>query len=219
MSGDMQARQELQPAHEIERLLAEIEQLPDPQVRALAEELVRALVALYGEGLRRIVELLTAAESTRTLSPAAGPRWLELLASDELVAGLLLLHDLHPVPLKERVERALEALRPVVRGHGGELVLLGVADGVASLRLSGSCGGCAASLQYLRQRIEEAVYCAAPDLCGLEIEGIGEAEGGTVAPMPSRGGTPLPVVFVPRRRGGSLAAVATPQTETGLRGE
>ncbi|GER82724.1 MAG: NifU family protein [Thermogemmatispora sp.] len=219
MSGDMQARQELQPPHEIERLLAEIEQLPDPQMRAFAEELVRALVALYGEGLRRIVELLTAAESTRTLSPATGPRLLELLASDELVAGLLLLHDLHPVPLKERVERALEALRPVVRGHGGELALLRVADGVASLRLSGSCGGCPASLQYLRQRIEEAVYRAAPDLCGLEIEGIGEAEGGTVEPMPSRAGTPLPVVFVPRRRGGSLAAVATPQTGTGLRGE
>ncbi|MBX5458297.1 MAG: hypothetical protein IRZ31_15495, partial [Thermogemmatispora sp.] len=49
------------------------------------------------------------------------------------------------------------------------------------------------------------------------IEGIGEAAGGTVEPTPSRGGTPLPVVFVPRRRGGSPAAVATPQTGSGLR--
>ncbi|RAQ96421.1 NifU family protein [Thermogemmatispora tikiterensis] len=214
MSSDAQARQGRQPAQEIERLLAEIEQLPDPQMRALAEELVRALVALYGEGLRRIVERLTAAEGTRTLFPAAGPRLLELLASDELVAGLLLLHDLHPVPLQERVERALEELRPVVRGHGGELVLLRVAEGVVWLRLTGSGSGCAASLQYLRQRIEEAVYRAAPDLCGLEIE-----EGDEVAGMPARGGTPVPVVFVPRRRGGSLAAMATPQTETSLRGE
>ncbi|MBX5458452.1 MAG: NifU family protein, partial [Thermogemmatispora sp.] len=198
MGSDAQERQrhqEPQPAAEIERLLAEIEELPDPQARALAEELVRALVALYGEGLRRIVELLTAVEGVHAPSSSSGQRLLDLLASDELVAGLLLLHDVHPVPLEKRVERALEELRPVVRGHGGELVLLRVVEGVAWLRLSGSCGGCSASLQYLRQRIEEAVYRAAPDLCGLEIEGIGEAAGGTVEPTPSRGGTPLPVVF------------------------
>nr|BBH94405.1 hypothetical protein KTA_26040 [Thermogemmatispora argillosa] len=218
MSGgapEHQRRQEPHPAQEIERLLADIERLPDPHARAFAEELVRALVALYGEGLRRIVELLTAVESTRRLASAVAPPLLDLLTSDELVASLLLLHDLYPVPLKERVERALEELRPVVQGHGGELVLLSVADGVVSLRLSGSCRGCPASVQYLRQRIEEAVYRAAPDLSGLEIE-EGDEEAGT----PVRGKTPLPVVFVPRRRGGggSPAGVGAEEPGTGARG-
>ncbi|WP_322480888.1 NifU family protein [Thermogemmatispora sp.] len=217
MSGGAQEHQRPQephPAQEIERLLAEIEHLPDPHARACAEELVRALVALYGAGLRRIVELLTAVESARASSPGVESRLLDLLISDELVAGLLLLHDLHPVPLEERVERALEEVRPVVRGHGAELMLLRVADGVVSLRLRGSCRGCPASMQYLRQRIEEAVYRVAPDLSGLEIE-----EGDEEAEMPARAGTPVPVVFIPRRRGGgSPAVVGTQKPGTSARG-
>ncbi|WP_069804197.1 NifU family protein [Thermogemmatispora onikobensis] len=218
--SDVQGRQggqELHPAAEIERLLAEVESLPDLQARALAEELVRALLALYGEGLRRIVELLAAVDGSQTPAASSGGRLLDLLARDELVAALLLLHDVHPIPLRERLEQALAELRPVVRGHGGDLVLLGVADGVASLRLSGSCHGCAASLQYLRQRIEEAVYRVAPDLNGLEIEGIAGAEGGTVGATPSRSRTPAPVVFVPRRRGSSPAAIAAQESGTRVR--
>ncbi|WP_052887525.1 NifU family protein [Thermogemmatispora carboxidivorans] len=217
MGSDVQGRQggqEPHPAAEIERLLAEVERLSDPQARALAEELIRALVALYGEGLRRIVELLAAVDGSQTSATSSGGRLLDLLARDELVAALLLLHDVHPVPLRERLEQALEEVRPVVRGYGGELELLHLTEGVASLRLSGGCRGCAASLQYLQQRIEEAVYRVAPDLNGLEIEGIAEAEGGTVEPSPSRSGTPVPVVFVPRRRGSAPVAVAAQERGT-----
>ena len=47
-------------------------------------------------------------------------------------------------------------------------------DGVARLRLQGSCHGCGASQTTLELAIEEALQAAAPDLLGLEVEGVVE---------------------------------------------
>ena len=58
--------------------------------------------------------------------------------SDELVAHLLLVHDLHPVDVETRVAQALEEVRPYLGSHGGDVELLGVEDGVARLRLGGT---------------------------------------------------------------------------------
>ena len=44
----------------------------------------------------------------------------DALAGDELVAHLLLLHGLHPVPLEARVRGALDEVRPYLETHGGE---------------------------------------------------------------------------------------------------
>ena len=55
------------------------------------------------------------------------------------MAGLLLIHDLYPVPLEERVAEALDTVRPYMESHGGDVELLGIEDGVAQLRLEGSC--------------------------------------------------------------------------------
>ena len=61
----------------------------------------------------------------------------EALAGDELVAHLLLLHGLHPVPLEERVRGALDEVRPYLDSHGGDVELLGVEDG----RRAAAAGG------------------------------------------------------------------------------
>ena len=45
---------------------------------------------------------------------------------DELVAHLLLLHGLHPVPVRERVLGALDEVRPYLATHGGGVELLDV---------------------------------------------------------------------------------------------
>jgi Fe-S cluster biogenesis protein NfuA len=180
--------QEGHPAERIERLLQEVEAFPDPHLRAVAQELLQAVVALYGEGLERIFELIARTEGLG--QPPAGLRLIELLAGDELIGGLLLLHDLHPLGLEERIARALVALRPTLRAHGGDVTLLRVEEGVAHLRLEGSCHGCQASARTLVQTIEEALYRAVPDLQGLEVEGV------NAPPRP----TAVPVVFMPRRR-------------------
>lgn len=157
----------------VQRLTGELEGIADPGARGIAEELMAALLELYGEGLERILELV-------------GDDAARALADDGTVASLLLIHDLYPVSLEERVAEALDSVRPYMESHGGDVQLLGLEDGVARLRLSGSCDGCAASAATLELAIEKALMETAPDLVGLEVEGVAEPP----APLP---GTPLPL--------------------------
>jgi Fe-S cluster biogenesis protein NfuA len=124
-------------------------------------ELVQALVDLYGEGLRRIVQ--------------HDPGVATALAGDELVSHLLLLHDLHPEPLETRVRRGLDEVRPYLEQHGGDVELLGVDGGVARLRLQGTCNGCPSSTATLKLAIEEAIHRVAPDIDEIEAEGAADA--------------------------------------------
>jgi len=147
----------------VEGLLGELESLPDARARDTALEAVQAVVELYGAGLERIVGEIGDLQAT-------------MLARDDLVAHLLLLHDLHPVGVEERVREALESVRPYLGSHGGDVELLGVADGVARVRMQGSCEGCPASSMTLKLAIEDAVLKAAPDVERVEAEGEGAAE-------------------------------------------
>jgi Fe-S cluster biogenesis protein NfuA/nitrite reductase/ring-hydroxylating ferredoxin subunit len=101
-------------------------------------------------------------------------RIFEALAEDELVSHLLLLHGLHPLDVETRVVRALEEVRPYLQSHGGNVELLGIEGGLARVRLQGSCDGCPSSTVTLKLAIEEAVLKAAPDLEGIEAEGVTE---------------------------------------------
>ena len=153
----------------IEALLDEVDGLPDPAARDLATELVQTLLAVYGEGLARMVGHV-AGRDDGTLAAA--------LAGDELVAHLLLLHGLHPVPLEARVRGALEEMRPYLDAHGGDVELLGVDEGVVRLQLQGSCSGCPSSAVTLKHGIEEAIHKAAPDVERIVAED---------APVPANG--------------------------------
>jgi Fe-S cluster biogenesis protein NfuA/nitrite reductase/ring-hydroxylating ferredoxin subunit len=146
-------------AERIDELLGELEGLEEP-ARGIASELVQGLVELYGEGLARVVAHLDGRA--------------QALVGDEVVAHLLLLHGLHPVPLAERVRGALEEVRPYLGSHGGDVELLGVEDGVVRLRLDGSCNGCPSSAATLGLAIEDAVRKAAPDVERIEAEGAVE---------------------------------------------
>jgi Fe-S cluster biogenesis protein NfuA/nitrite reductase/ring-hydroxylating ferredoxin subunit len=102
---------------------------------------------------------------------------------------VLLIHDLYPVDLPTRVGEALDTVRPYMESHGGNVELLGIDDGVARLRLQGSCSGCAASQATLELAIKQALDEHAPDLAGLEVEGI-------TAPAPPSPGLELPLVHI-----------------------
>jgi Fe-S cluster biogenesis protein NfuA len=133
---------------------------------AAAEELVGLLVGLYGDGLGHIVATLR----------DAGPAGAELLAEmteDPLVESLLLLHDLHPLDVDTRIQRALDRVRPYLGSHAGGVEYLGVtADGVARLRLEGSCHGCPSSTVTVRLAIEDAVKDTAPEVGEVAVEGM-----------------------------------------------
>jgi Fe-S cluster biogenesis protein NfuA len=144
------------------RLTAELERIDDPSARQAAEELIGSVVELYGQGLERIVALVS--ESSDEELP-------RLLPEDGVIASLLLIHGLYPVPLSERVTEALDGVRPYMESHGGDVELLGISDGVARIRLEGSCEGCPASASTLELAIKSALDEAAPDLEGLVVEG------------------------------------------------
>lgn len=146
----------------VEGLLAQLRrQGGDPAVET-GEELVRELVAFYGEGLAQIVSVVG----------AASPDLLAELAADPLVESQLILHDLHPHDLDARIEAALDRVRPYLGSHAGGVAYLGVDEaGVAHLRLDGSCKGCPSSTVTVKLTIEEAVMAAAPEIVGIEVEG------------------------------------------------
>jgi Fe-S cluster biogenesis protein NfuA/nitrite reductase/ring-hydroxylating ferredoxin subunit len=169
----------------VEALLGELEELPDAAAREKALATVQALLDLYGEGLARLVGYV-AERDDGSLA--------EAVAADELVAHLLLLHGLHPVPVEERVRAALDEVAPYLGSHGGGVELVAVEDGVARLRLEGSCSGCPSSARTLKLAVEDAVMKAAPDLDGVEAEGVAE-------PAPAGGLLQLEVTL-PQRGGG-----------------
>ena len=70
------------------------------------------------------------------------------------------------------MQEALDSVRPYMESHGGNVELLGIEDGVARLRLEGSCDGCPASASTMELAIEQALQEAAPDLEGIDVEGV-----------------------------------------------
>jgi Fe-S cluster biogenesis protein NfuA/nitrite reductase/ring-hydroxylating ferredoxin subunit len=144
----------------IEELLGRLRSSGDGAAAETAEEVVRLVVELYGAGLERVVEL-------------AGADVLERLVEDELVASLLILHDLHPKSTETRVLEALDEVRPYLGSHAGGVELLGVEpDGVVHLRLQGSCNGCPSSTMTVKLAIERAIEEAAPEITAVEVENL-----------------------------------------------
>ena len=139
---------------EVRELVSRVENLLE-QLDPKATEAVQALVELYGEALARLLA-------------GADP------AEDELLSHLLLVHDLHPVDVETRVRQALDDVRPYLESHGGDVELLAVDDGVARVRLAGTCNGCPSSTVTLRNAIEDAILRAAPDVERIEAEGVAE---------------------------------------------
>ncbi len=170
----------------IEWLSTELETVSDDRARSLAEELVSAVLQIHGEGLERVLEIIDAA------GPDHAPV-RQALVDDGVVGSLLLIHDLYPVPLDERVDEALASVQPYMESHGGGVEVISLDGGVVRLRLKGSCDGCAASSATLELAIKKALMEFAPDLAGLEVEAPSD-------PMPAElSGTPLPIVPRPAR--------------------
>ena len=103
----------------VQELQAALDSAGASATRDLAEELVATVVQMYGIGLERIVEALIQ-------DGEHGERIAVGLTDDPLVATLMLIHDLHPVPLADRVQAALDSVRPYMESHGGNVELLGL---------------------------------------------------------------------------------------------
>ncbi|GAA5195563.1 hypothetical protein GCM10023322_62520 [Rugosimonospora acidiphila] len=158
---------ELERVRAVEQRLERAEELPEP-ARDTAIGLVEALLALYGEGLVRIVG---------AGARLGGDAFTAELAADELVSHLLLLHGLHPQAVPERIGLAIERLEPRLNGARADLVEVGA--GAARLRVSGT-SGCGSSRAAVNAALDEAVRAAAPEVTRVEVEHV--ARPATVIP-------------------------------------
>jgi Fe-S cluster biogenesis protein NfuA len=141
----------------LERLLADLATLGEPRVSEKVEELVRLLVRLYDAGLARILDIVCGQLDDNA-------KFGQLLANDELVASLLVLHGLHPVGIEARVRSVIGELGAKADG----VRLLGVdEDGVAHLELTPT--GCGSSAATRSREIERTLADAVPDLTAVRV--------------------------------------------------
>lgn len=147
----------------IDELVAAVETLPDPHARRAAVELVQAVMGLHEDALRRILEIVAAAGN--------GPVITEAMAADDLVSGVLVLHDLHPHGVEARVRRAMDKLQRHFDSRGAGITLLELNSETLRVRYDGARPGAGAAAKKL---IEETIYEAAPEITRLEIEGVEE---------------------------------------------
>ncbi|MDR3125398.1 MAG: NifU family protein [Endomicrobium sp.] len=67
--------------------------------------------------------------------------------------------------LKEKVEQALDSVRPSLQADGGNVELVDVSeDGVAKVRLTGACGCCPMSQMTLQHGVTNAIKQSVPEI-------------------------------------------------------
>ncbi|CAN0583179.1 unnamed protein product, partial [Laminaria digitata] len=130
-------------ARDLPSLLSDIsalEQLADEwpeELRNAANARGEAIDALNAEAFKRLIKSLKEA-------PDFGPA-LKNAAADEIVYTVLRRHGILKPTLFERVEEALESIRPMLASHGGDVELVAIELPRVTVRFLGACDGCPAS--------------------------------------------------------------------------
>lgn len=71
--------------------------------------------------------------------------------------------------LKDRVEQALDTMRPFLEADGGNVVVEEItSENVVKLRLLGSCASCSMSIMTFKAGLEQAIKKAVPEVSGVE---------------------------------------------------
>ncbi|GAB5468369.1 MAG: NifU family protein [Rhodospirillales bacterium] len=150
---------------DIAALEALAESWPDEQ-RNAAIARTQAVDALNAEAFRRLIRAL---KGRPELSGA-----LREAAADEVVYAVLRRHGILKPSLFERVEAALETIRPTLAGHGGDVELVAVAPPVAEVRFLGACDGCPASALTFHAGVKKAIQDNVPEIQDIkQVKGLG----------------------------------------------
>ncbi|GAC1306913.1 MAG: NifU family protein [Vulcanimicrobiaceae bacterium] len=151
----------------VDTLLREIAAAPTvARARERADELARSLVELYGEALERALTIVhdNAGNQSEAIFAA--------LCEDRFVESMLVLHDLHPFTLEDRVRSALDSVRPYLESHAGGIEVVSVVDGVANLRLEGTCDGCPSSAATVKLAVERAILERIHEVVEVRVENV-----------------------------------------------
>jgi Fe-S cluster biogenesis protein NfuA/nitrite reductase/ring-hydroxylating ferredoxin subunit len=138
-----------------------------------------AIEDLHREAIRRLIAGLKQ-------DPGAVALMKEALA-DELVYGVLRHLGLVKASLQEKVEAALESVRPMLASHGGSVELAGLRPpDTAEVRFLGACDGCAASQLTFAAGVKKAIQDACPEIRHVvEVKGLAAAPARSAAPAPA----------------------------------
>lgn len=150
----------------LQEMMEEIDVMAEGKTKEMMQDCVQVMLSFYGCGLKRILEIVSKANSS------AVKDIYNKLIEDPFVSGLLLIHDMHPLDLKTRLYAALEKVRPYIDGHGGQIEVSNIENGIATIKLSGNCKGCPSSENTLELGIKKAIEECCPDLLGLKVEGV-----------------------------------------------
>ncbi|HUU63340.1 MAG TPA: NifU family protein [Dehalococcoidia bacterium] len=66
--------------------------------------------------------------------------------------------------MREKIEAAIDRVRPALQADGGNVELVEVEDGVVSVRLTGACGGCPMATMTLKNGIERIIREEVPEV-------------------------------------------------------
>ena len=70
--------------------------------------------------------------------------------------------------LREKVDRALQKVRPSLQADGGDVELVGVnEEGQVKVKLTGACGGCPMSQMTLKMGIEKVLKQDVPEVTSV----------------------------------------------------
>ena len=144
---------------QIDELLLKLDALPDRAARAVAVDLVRAVMNLHADALQRALDIVT----------ASAPELVTELGADELVFRVLVLHGIHPDDFETRLARAIDTLERFFDSRGAGIQVIEAAPELVRLRFNGSRPG---SGPAALKTIEDAIYEAAPEVGELIVEGM-----------------------------------------------
>ncbi|MEM1362162.1 MAG: NifU family protein [Pseudomonadota bacterium] len=138
----------------------------DDAARKGAQARAEAIDALNAEAFRRLIRHLQGVEG---MSAA-----LRSAASDEVVYAVLRRHGILRPSLFERVDTALDSVRPMLASHGGDAELVSVEETVATVRFLGACDGCPASALTFYAGVKKAIQEQVPQIKEVkQAKGLG----------------------------------------------
>jgi Fe-S cluster biogenesis protein NfuA len=72
------------------------------------------------------------------------------------------------VIMREKVEEAINKIRPMLQADGGDVELVDVQEGIVTVRLQGACAGCPMSQMTLKNGIEKILKKEIPEVVSVE---------------------------------------------------
>ncbi|MEH2258733.1 NifU family protein [Nostoc sp.] len=168
---------------EINRFEAIISEWDESQ-RCVAVGLKSAIEALHKAALTSLIKSLKQ-ESMSGLRHAV---------TDEVVYAVLLYHELvkpPKPPLAQRIQTALEEVRPGLKSHNGDVELVAIKPpDTVEVRLIGTCSSCPASTLTLSQGVEQAIKNHCPEITRVVAVNnnpvVNNASFGLISPFSSK---------------------------------